>query len=100
MAEGNILPAEMRAQVVKFDPAALEIMTSIGCAINARDPPPTIYHYTNDVGLRGILESGKLWLTDIFSLNDPSELSHGFSHAISILNDKAAGGDRWISVFA
>jgi hypothetical protein len=34
-------------------------------------PPPIIYHYTNDAGLRGILESGKLWLTDIFDLNDP-----------------------------
>lgn len=44
--------------------------------------PPHVYHYTNDKGLMGILESGKLWFTDIFSLNDPSELRHGVSLAI------------------
>jgi hypothetical protein len=61
---------------------------------------PSSTNYTNDTGLRGILESGKLWLTDIFNLNDPSELSHGFSHAISILRDKAADGRPWTKDFA
>jgi hypothetical protein len=100
MAENDILPADMRAAVGKFDAAALEIIKSIGCSLNAGEPPPIIYHYTNDAGLRGILESGKLWLADIFNLNDPSELSHGFSHAVSILSKKAADGHRWTKVFA
>jgi hypothetical protein len=30
--------------------------------------PPIVYHYTNDVGLKGIQEVGQLWLTDIFDL--------------------------------
>jgi hypothetical protein len=94
MAESDILPEDMHAEVGKFDAAADEIIQSIGRALNAREPPPIIYHYTNDAGLRGILESGKLWLTDIFDLNDPSELSHGFSHAVSILSNKAADGHR------
>jgi Protein of unknown function (DUF2971) len=54
--------------------------------------PPFIYHYTNDVGLRGILKTGKFWLTDIFALNDPSELEHGVSHFIKALDDKIANG--------
>jgi hypothetical protein len=76
MAENDILPAQLRAEIGEFDAAADETIRSIGRTLDAREPPPIIYHYTNDAGLRGILESGKLWLTDIFNLNDPSELSH------------------------
>jgi hypothetical protein len=68
--------------------------------------PPVIYHYTNDVGLRGILKTGKFWLTDIFALNDPSELEHGFSHFINALDGKIANGHldgesiaKWFKVF-
>src|ERR1700746_652095 len=100
MAESDILPADMRAEVGKFDAAADEIIKSISRSLDAREPPPIIYHYTNDAGLRGILESGKLWLTDIFNLNDPSELSHGFSQAASILTNRAAGGHQATKVFA
>jgi hypothetical protein len=100
MTESDILPADLRAAINKFDAVADETIKSVGRALDAREPPPVIYHYTNDVGLRGILESGKLWLTDIFNLNDPSELSHGFSHAVSILSNKAADGHRWTKLFA
>lgn len=43
------------------------------------DSPSIIYHYTDDRGLHGILQSGELWFTQIFDLNDPSEMQHGFS---------------------
>ena len=66
----------------------------------SQPPPPLIFHYTNDVGLKGILDTGKLWFTDIFDLNDPSELSHGFSHAVTILNGMAAGGPPESKLFA
>jgi hypothetical protein len=56
------------------------------------EPAPLIYHHTNDVGLRGILETGQLWLTDIFKLNDPSEVYYGFSRAVDILKIKVASG--------
>jgi hypothetical protein len=94
-----ILP-DMHPDVARFHEAAKEIFSSIVQALQTRETPPVIYHYTNDSGLRGILESGKLWLVDIFSLNDPSELSHGFSHAVSILNDKAATGHPTTKLFA
>ncbi len=50
--------------------------------------------------LKGILESGRFWLTNIFSLNDPSELSHGFSHAVNVLNALASAGPPESKFFA
>jgi len=47
--------------------------------------PPLIYHYTNDIGLDGILDKGELWLTDASQLNDPSEILYGFSHILDLL---------------
>jgi Protein of unknown function (DUF2971) len=52
-------------------------------------PPPELFHYTDYLGLKGILETGQLWLTDIFNLNDPSELDHGISIAAELLNSIA-----------
>jgi hypothetical protein len=82
----------MRLELRKFDQEAEKIIASFVVTIEASPLPPIIYHYTNDVGLRGILETGKVWLTDIFNLNDPSELSHGFSHVVKILNSRAVDG--------
>lgn len=36
-----------------------------------------LYHYTTYEGLKGILESKKLWLTDYRYLNDPTEILYG-----------------------
>ena len=52
--------------------------------------PATIYHYTTEAGLRSILESGKLWFTDIHCLNDPSEFRHGIDVALTALKQRAA----------
>jgi hypothetical protein len=54
------------------------------------EPPALIYHYTDEAGLKGILQSGTLWITNIFSLNDPSEMRHGVSHACELLNSAAS----------
>ena len=100
MAEADVVPPDLRAEIEKFDAAANAIVKSIGGALDASVPPPMIFHYTNDAGLRGIIESGKIWLTDIFNLNDPSELSHGFSYSISILNERVAAGPPAAKLFA
>jgi len=50
--------------------------------------------------LRGILEGGQLWLTDVFKLNDPSELRHGFSLAGGVLNNKVADSHPAAKQFA
>jgi hypothetical protein len=91
---------DMRDALAKFGHEAEEIVDAFLTTLEAVPPPPILYHYTNDAGLRGILESGKLWLTDILSLNDPSELSHGLSLATTILSGKAANGPPESKLFA
>ena len=95
-----VIPSDMAAELAKFDSGAERMIESFVKELEAQPPPPMIYHYTNDAGLRGILESGKIWLSDIFSLNDPSELSHGFSHAIDIMKRRAADGPPETKTFS
>lgn len=94
------IPDDMAEALSKFDQSAEETVASFLNSLESREPPEIIYHYTNDVGLRGILESGRLWLSDIFNLNDPSELIHGFSHAVNILGNMAEEGPPESQVFA
>ena len=94
------IPQDMKNALTEFDTTANGIVRSFIDTLESQEPPEIIYHYTNDVGLKGILETGQLWLSDIFSLNDATELSHGFSHAVSRLNAKAHTGPRESHLFA
>lgn len=47
--------------------------------------PDVLYHYTNLGGLTGILQSRKLWATDIRYLNDANELSYGVAEMSALL---------------
>jgi hypothetical protein len=94
------IPLDMRVALNNFDSESLDIVRRWLSKLRERPVPTFIYHYTTDVGLRGILESGKLWLTDIFALNDPSELRHGFSLATDVLDDKAKSGPDEYRLFA
>ena len=38
--------------------------------------PDILYHYTSQKGLLGILQTKKLWMTNILYLNDSSECIH------------------------
>ena len=69
---------------------AREITDNFQREIEGREMPEILYHYTNDVGLRGILESGKLWLTDVFHMNDPSEARYGFQVFMDVLTNAVA----------
>jgi hypothetical protein len=62
--------------------------------------PAIVYHYTDSAGLLGILESGTFRLTDIFGLNDPSELRHGISRACEIFTAEAQLGHPAATIFA
>jgi len=57
--------------------------------------PRIIYHYTDAIGLKGILSSGRLWLTDIESLNDTSEFRYatrrGFARLKPLLPHPSQG---------
>lgn len=45
-------------------------------------PPDVLHHYTDSAGLLGILESKELWATNIYYLNDSSELHY----ALDLIN--------------
>jgi len=96
----SLIPPDMSDAIKKFNREAEDIVNAFLATLEACQPPPIIYHYTNDVGLRGILETGQLWFSDIFTLNDPSELKHGLSFALNILDDKAASGPPESKLFA
>jgi hypothetical protein len=96
----DAVPRDMQDALERFNDDAQEIVHSFLATLESQPPPPIVYHYTNDVGLKGILETGQLWLTDIFSLNDPSELTHGFSVAIDALTSKTAGDSVVAQKFA
>ncbi|HLQ26942.1 MAG TPA: DUF2971 domain-containing protein [Acidiferrobacterales bacterium] len=98
--ENTNIPQDMIDALAEFNSTADQIVASFVQTVELQKPPQIIYHYTNDVGLKGILQTGQVWLTDIFNLNDPSELRHGFSHAVNILNSRAADGPPESKTFA
>jgi len=81
-----MLPTELQNAIAKFKEEAKDLCDCFRSEFQ-QEPPPTLYHYTTDAGLYGILETGSLWLSDIFFLNDPSELRHGISLAVAVLKD-------------
>jgi len=97
MATG--LPDEFTKFVGDFSTTTDGICDKFADALSANPPPAVIYHYTDESGLRGILQSGKLWLTDIFCLNDPSELRHGIRLALDILRQEADKGPPELKLF-
>jgi len=89
------IPNAARNAINDFTTKATTIIES-GLRGATEDPVPQIvYHYTSDFGLHGILQSGTLWLTNVFSLNDPSELIHGYRRATNFFAESARkhGGD-------
>jgi hypothetical protein len=66
----DLVPRDMQDALDKFHVEAEQIVHSFLLTLESEEPPPVVYHYTNDVGVRGIWETGQLWLTDLFSLND------------------------------
>jgi hypothetical protein len=83
-----------------FHAQALSIVNDFANTLEVQPVPTRLYHYTNGKGLRGILESGKFWLTDIFYLNDPSELRHGLKSAIRFIEQEAKGGSKEVKILS
>lgn len=94
------MPSEMRALAEEFFTSGDAVVNEFIQGFGNEPAPPRIFHYTNDKGLRGILESGKIWLTDIFCLNDPAELRHGIEHAIELIRSMAENGPPEFKLFA
>jgi hypothetical protein len=90
----------MRKAIARYDDAATKNLQAFINAVEAKKPPAFLYHYTNDAGFAGVIESGKLWFSDIFALNDPSELRHGLRIAIDLLKARATATRPEIATFA
>lgn len=58
-------------------------MTSAGLP----EKPSLLYHYTTPEGLKGILQSGALWATEVRYLNDASELDYALQFARKELDE-------------
>lgn len=99
MADGD-LPPELRLQIDECSAKAEAVVTRFAAQLESTPAPEIIYHYTNDAGLRGILESGKLFFTDVFNLNDPTEIRHGIKPAIDILAEHARTGPQELKPFS
>ena len=94
VSEGEY-PRDMQEALGQFGRDAEQIIgrdSQFVKSVRSRKAPTSIYHYTGNAGLKGILERGTLWLSDISSLNDPSELRHGFEIAIRELEKMVADG--------
>lgn len=54
-----------------------------------RYPSSPLYHYTDANGLKGIIESKSLWLTDIKYMNDANELTYAQNLIKNVVEDKS-----------
>ncbi len=90
----------MQAGLDAFSRQAEEVVNTFARAVDAAPPPKTIYHYTDGAGLRGIIEAGKFWFTDIFNLNDPSELRYGLQPAMEAMQREVAKGVSEVGTFS
>lgn len=52
-----------------------------------KKPPSTLYHYTTQDGVLGIINSGELWATNIRYMNDTTEFFGGLNLAKEHLKD-------------
>lgn len=93
------LPDELQSVLEDHKRRSKAICASFSSELTATPTPPIIYHYTDDHGLKGILETGNLWFTDLFNLNDPSELNHGIRQALDALNSAADMGRPEVKIF-
>ncbi|MEO9169219.1 MAG: DUF2971 domain-containing protein [Aestuariivirga sp.] len=95
-----LIPPDMAQSIACYETEAAKILQQFINTIEAKKPPALLYHYTDYAGLTGIIKSGKLRFSDIFRLNDPSELSHGLRIAIDILKSRTNYERPEIATFA
>lgn len=94
------LPKELQLKIDSFTHDATAICDELIKKQQSQSLPEKIYHYTNEGGLRGILESGKIRRTSFVNLNDPSEIKYGVSLAADILNVLSVHGSPIEKLFA
>ncbi len=76
------LPQYLRLIAEKFDTDADAQIAAFLTNMESIAQPVRLFHYTNDDGAQNIIVSGKLWLSDIFTLNDTSEIVYALQAAL------------------
>jgi hypothetical protein len=89
VSSSGAISSSVQLAIKQFVSETEKIIKSLRDALGKDPVPPVIYHYTDSGGLRGIIETGRLWLSDVFSMNDSSELNHGFLIFLNALEVKA-----------
>ena len=65
----------------------------------AQQRPPVLYQYTGGAGLKGIIETHQVWLTNVFDMNDPSEFMHGIKYAAEYIMEVRQTGSLAVQAF-
>jgi hypothetical protein len=101
MAENDpAIPKPMSDALNRYDSESTKVLEEFLRVVEAKKPPPILYHYTNDIALKAIIQSGKIWFSDIFRQNDPSELRYGLTNAIDILKSRISETRPELTTFA
>jgi hypothetical protein len=90
------LPDVLQEAIGKFTAWSRKHLQAEQDATDIRFP---LYHYTDGYGLKGILESGRIWFTDYRHLNDPSELTHGIELAQDVARECGSRADGRVRLF-
>ncbi len=69
--------------------------TSLRKSAERNDPIKTLYHYTKQDGLLGILEDRSVWATHHLALNDRMEFRHGTEIFLKVLENHNAEDPIW-----
>ncbi|MBI5085386.1 MAG: DUF2971 domain-containing protein [Acidobacteria bacterium] len=62
--------------------------------LNWGEPPNEVFHYTDWLGLKGIVETGSIWATERTFLNDRSERDHALNIVQRFLRELGEGDEN------
>ena len=61
--------------------------------VEVANPPATLYQYRDENVFRMILESGKLWASDVLGMSDPREIAYPFADVVAPLAAEREAGE-------
>ena len=65
----------------------------------AEQPTDILFHYTNESALSEIIGTNLFWLTSIYHMDDPNELSFGVNVCRSIFKSLSKSGSQFAKIF-
>jgi hypothetical protein len=87
-ADPNLLVFSQKLELLKSELLAEWKIEQQG--LHEPIPKQTFFHYTSVRGMKGILQSRKMWATNIHYLNDLMELSHAETILLNVVRAKVA----------